>query len=57
MTLIKQYEKLVKKGLKNWTDEDFKQSNKIYTELIPVYGIKKTQQLLKNARLKAFGIK
>ena len=57
MTLIEQYEKLVKKGLKNWTKQDFKQSKKIYDELIPVYGIKKTQLLLKNARLKALGIK
>jgi len=56
MNLIKQYEKLVKKGLKNWTQKDFEKSNQIYRELIPCYGIKKTQLLLKNARLKAFNI-
>lgn len=57
MTLIKQYETLVKKGLVNWREQDFKQSRQIYLKLIPCYGIKKTMLLLKNARLKALGIK
>jgi|TARA_R100000084_G_scaffold52347_1_gene21827 hypothetical protein len=51
ISLLQQYAALIKKGLNNWTEEDFAKSRKIYSELCNYFGADKAQQALKETRL------
>lgn len=51
ISLLKNYAALIEKGLQNWTEKDFSESRKIYSELCNYFGANKAQQALKETRL------